>query len=454
MIIWGNAVNTERDAVGGKLVVLGLGYVGLPLALAAADAGHHVLGYDISESRVADLRAGRSRLVDVDDEALLDHLGTGMLAVTADSADLAGWNTYVICVPTPLLDGGPDLSMVLAAADLVAACLAPGDLVILESTTWPGTTRDVLAPRLRERTGLVPGEDFHLVFSPERIDPGNRSFPLTRIPKLVGGLTRADGERAAAFYRTFIDTVHVVSGPSEAEMAKILENTFRHVNLALVNELAVLCRETGVDLQESIDAAATKPFGFMPFYPGPGVGGHCIPVDPVYLTWHARNAGRTLRLVELAQQINRDMPRHLVTRVMDVLNSVGKAVRHSRVLILGVSYKPGVADVRESPAFPIAERLAELGAEVSWHDPLVAGDQGPPGTRRITELTESDVDDHDLTLLHTAHSCYAPEVLGRGDRLLLDARTVLDPVAGHGGSDLGRPAPARLTHGAGPGEKP
>ncbi|HUQ56453.1 nucleotide sugar dehydrogenase [Lentzea sp.] len=424
-------MNTEHDAVGGKLVVLGLGYVGLPLALAAADAGHHVLGYDISESRVDDLRAGRSCLVDVDDEALLAHLGAGTLSVTADPSGLAGWDTYVICVPTPLLDGGPDLSMVLAAADLVATCLTPGDLVILESTTWPGTTRDVLAPRLRERTGLVPGEDFHLVFSPERIDPGNQDFPLTRIPKLVGGMTRADSERAAAFYRTFIDTVHVVSGPSEAEMAKILENTFRHVNLALVNELAVLCRETGVDLQEAIDAAATKPFGFMPFYPGPGVGGHCIPVDPVYLTWHARNAGRTLRLVELAQQINRDMPRHVVARVTDVLNNAGKPVRRSRVLILGVSYKPGVADLRESPAIPIAETLGRLGAEVSWHDPFVPEDQDLFGPRRITELTESVVDDHDLTLLHTAHSCYVPADLARGDRLLLDARTVLDPVPSH-----------------------
>ncbi|WP_158102587.1 nucleotide sugar dehydrogenase [Lentzea kentuckyensis] len=423
-------MNTEDAATGHKLVVLGLGYVGLPLALAAVGAGHHVLGYDIRPERITELREGRSGLVDVDDEEIRAHLAAGTLAITSDPADLAGWDVYVICVPTPLLDGGPDLSMVLAAADVVATCLSPGDLVILESTTWPGTTRDVLAPRLRERSGLEPGEEFHLVFSPERIDPGNKQFPLTRIPKLVGGTTRAGSERAAAFYRTFVDTVHVVSGPSEAEMAKILENTFRHVNLALVNELAVLCRETGVDLQESIDAAATKPFGFMPFYPGPGVGGHCIPVDPVYLTWHARNAGRTLRLVELAQQINRDMPRHIVARVMDVLNAVGKPVRGSRILILGVSYKPDVADVRESPAFPIAERLAELGAEVSWHDPLVADGQGPPGPRRIAELTARELASHDLTLLHTAHSGYTDDDITRHTPLLLDARTVLDPVAG------------------------
>lgn len=430
-------MNSELDSVRSpaatqrrKMVVLGLGYVGLPLAVTAVGAGHHVLGFDINAARVKEIRAGHGGLVDIDDATLAAHLASGMLAVTADPADLSGRDVYVICVPTPLQDGMPDLSMVLAATDTVAGHVDPGDLVILESTTWPGTTKDVIAPRLRLRSGLVPGADFHLVFSPERVDPGNRCYPLARIPKLVGGMTARDSRAAAAFYRTFVDTVHVVSGPSEAEMAKILENTFRHVNLAFINELAELCHATGIDLLESIDAAATKPFGYMPFYPGPGVGGHCIPIDPVYLTWHARNAGQTLRMVELAGQINRGVPRHLVTRITTTLNGIGKPVRDARVLILGVAYKPGVPDLRESPVFSVVERLGRLGAEVTWHDPLVEPDRVLAGARRIDELTPAVLRDHDLTLLHTAHPDYDPAELARDTPLLLDARSVLDPIAG------------------------
>lgn len=418
-----------------KVAVLGLGYVGLPMALAIARAGHDVVGYDVSAGRVADIQACRTGLLDLDHAALAEQLASGSLTVTTDPIHLGSCETYLICVSTPLWDGRPDLSMVLAGVDTVAAALDPGDMVILESTTWPGTTTEVVAPRLRQRSGLVPGVDVRLVFSPERLDPGNEEFPLTRIPKVVGGMTREDGEHAADFYRTFLDSVHIVSGPAEAELAKILENTYRHVNLALVNELATLYSGTDINLREAIDAAATKPFGFMPFYPGPGVGGHCIPIDPMYLIWQARRTGRTLQLVEMAEQVNRAMPAHVVGRVTALLNEAGKPVRDSRVLVLGVSYKPNVTDCRESSAFPVVERLRRLGAEVRWHDPLVGRDAGPPGPR-LAELTGAAVAEADLVLLHTPHADYLSSPVVREARLLLDA---------HGGlRHLALPAVAEL----------
>jgi nucleotide sugar dehydrogenase len=392
----------ERRKVG----VLGLGYVGLPLALAAAEAGHHVVGYDTSAVKVAEVQAGRTDLVDLDHDRLAAQLAHGALSVTTEAKDLGACQVYVICVPTPLRDGSPDLSMVLAAVDAVAAVLDPEDLVVLESTTWPGTTTGVIAPRLAERSGLVPGVDMHLVFSPERIDPGNRQFPLAAIPKLVGGVTRQDGELAAAFYGTFLDTVHIVSGPTEAELAKIVENTYRHVNMALVNELAMLYSDTDVDLREAIEAAATKPFGFMPFYPGPGVGGHCIPVDPMYLIWHARRTGRTLQVVETAEQVNRSMPGHVVSRVAALLNGRDRSLRGSRVLLLGISYKPGVADLRESSAYAVARQLRGHGALVTWHDPLVRAEQDFLGLPRLGVLDEQALRDSDLVVLHTPHVQY------------------------------------------------
>jgi nucleotide sugar dehydrogenase len=403
-----------------KVAVLGLGYVGLPMALAVARAGHDVVGYDVSAARVADIHGGSTGLVDLDHDALAEQLASGSLTVTTDPIHLGSCQIYLICVSTPLRDGRPDLSMVLSGVDTVAAALDPGDMVILESTTWPGTTAEVVAPRLRERSGLVAGVDVRLVFSPERVDPGNREFPLTRIPKVIGGITRADGECAAEFYRTFLDSVHIVSGAAEAELAKILENTFRHVNLALVNELATLYSGGDIDLREAIDAAATKPFGFMPFHPGPGVGGHCIPIDPMYLIWQARRTGRTLQIVETAEQINRAMPAHVVARVTTLLNEVGKPVRDSQVLVLGVSYKPDVTDSRESSAFPVVERLRRLRADVRWHDPLVGPDSGPPAPR-LAELTREAVTGADLVLLHTPHEDYLRSPLVTQARLLLDA---------------------------------
>ena len=409
-----------------KVAVLGLGYVGLPVALAAAGAGHDVVGFDVAADKVAEIRRGRTELVDLDRGELARQLAAGTLSVTADPLALAACEVFVLCVPTPLRDGSPDLSVLVSALDYVAAAIQPGALVVVESTTWPGTTREVVVPRLRARSGFGDG-DIDVVFSPERIDPGNTRYPLARIPKLVGGMTAAAGERAARFYRTFVDVVHVMSGPAEAELAKILENTFRHVNLALVNELAVLCSDTGVDLREAIDAAATKPFGFMPFYPGPGVGGHCIPVDPMYLIWQARRTGHTLQLIEAAEQINRAMPQHVVGRVASLLNDAGKPVRGSTVLVLGVSYKPGVADVRESSATPIAERLLARGAVVGWHDPLVRDSFELAGARRHGMLTGDLLRSTDLVVLHTPHREYLiPESwLAAGSVPVLDTHGAL-----------------------------
>lgn len=408
-----------------KVAVLGLGYVGLPLAMAAARAGHNVVGYDVSTSRIDDIQSGTTGLVDLDHDALAEQLASDSLVVTTDPLHLGPCEIYVICAPTPLRDGSPDLSMVMAGVDTVAGVLDPGDLVILESTTWPGTTSEVVAPRLRELTGLVAGVDVRLVFSPERVDPGNQEFPLTRIPKVIGGMTREDSECAADFYRTFLDSVHIVSGTSEAELAKILENTYRHVNLALVNELAKLYSDTGINLREAIDAAATKPFGFMPFYPGPGVGGHCIPIDPMYLIWRARRTGRTLQLVETAEQINRGMPAHVVGRAAALLNDVGKPMRGSKVLVLGVTYKPNVTDSRESSAFPVIEQLLGRHAEVWWHDPMVGQDQAGPAGTRVVDLTTQVVHDADLVVLHTPHAWYLNSPFVRTAPLLLDAHGAL-----------------------------
>jgi len=288
--------------------VLGLGYVGLPLACAAAGAGHRVVGFDPDAPRVAGLRKGRSPVEDVEDRLLEKALATGRLSFTGDPADIEGSDTFVICVPTPLKEKTPDLTMVDAAVDVVAGALRPGGMVILESTTYPGTTEERLAPRLAAATGLHAPDDYHLAFSPERIDPGNPVYTLENTPRVVGGLGAAAGEAAAAFYSSFIDEVHRVSGPREAEMAKLLENTYRHVNIALVNEMAVFCEELGIDLWESIGAASTKPFGFAPFTPGPGVGGHCIPVDPSYLSWRVRRLGYPFRFVELAAEITTGCP--------------------------------------------------------------------------------------------------------------------------------------------------
>ncbi|MCE2540266.1 MAG: nucleotide sugar dehydrogenase, partial [Acidobacteria bacterium] len=351
--------------------VIGLGYVGLPLAVAFARAGLTAVGFDVDAERTAAIARGESYIGDVPGNELQRAVETGALTATTDFAELAGVDTINICVPTPLRKTrDPDLSYVVAAVDQVAAHLRPGQLVVLESTTYPGTVDEVVRPRL-EAAGLRAGADFFLAFSPERVDPGSTEWTTRNIPKVVGGVDARSTEAAAALYGLIVETVVPVSSPRVAEMVKLLENTYRAVNIGLVNELAMMCRELDVDVWEVIDAAKTKPFGFMPFYPGPGLGGHCIPIDPFYLSWKARQSGFESRFIELAGQVNGGMPRYVVERIAEALNSRSRAVRGSRVHLLGMAYKPGVSDVRESPAIDVADLLQRRGAVVSYSDPFV-----------------------------------------------------------------------------------
>jgi UDP-N-acetyl-D-glucosamine dehydrogenase len=409
---------------GFDLTIIGLGYVGMPLAKEATAAGLRVAGLDVDPHKIEELKAGRSYIDDLTDGDLDAMLSAGFTP-TVDPSVLAGSSTIVICVPTPLdEDRRPDLSAVVNASRTVAGQLRPGTLVVLESTTWPGTTDEVVRPILEE-SGLRAGVDFHLAFSPERIDPGNPKYGVRNTPKVVGGYTEACRERACAFYSRFIERVVPVSGTREAEMAKLLENTYRHVNIALVNEMAIFCDELGVNLWEAIEAAATKPFGFQKFLPGPGVGGHCIPVDPSYLSYTVRKLGYPFRFVELAQEINERMPSYVVTRVQRLLNRARKPVNGSHVVLLGVTYKPDISDTRETPAVPVAEALLELGADLSYCDPFVKewSVKGRVIPRR--ESLEEAVEEADVAVLLQQHSAFDLDTVERKARLVLDTRGVL-----------------------------
>ena len=351
-----------------RVVVLGLGYVGLPLAVRAAEAGFAVTGFDPDEAKIDSLHHRVSYVEDIAD----DRPGLSLMRATSRTEDVSGFDIAVVTVPTPLRGGAPDLSYVEDAASLVGQHLTPGALVVLESTTYPGTTENLVAETIRRVSGLQPGIDYDLGFSPERIDPGNSEFRLENTPKIVSATTGAGLARVEEFYGAIVEETVPVSSPKVAELAKLLENTFRHVNIALVNEMAMLAHEMGIDVWEAIDAAATKPFGFMRFEPGPGMGGHCLPVDPFYLAFKAREYDFPTEFVELAGKINVQQPHFCVERVVRALNDVSKPVRGSRVLLLGVSYKAGVGDLRESPAVKIAHLLRELGGDVSYHDPHVA----------------------------------------------------------------------------------
>ncbi|MFJ7337472.1 nucleotide sugar dehydrogenase [Streptomyces sp. NPDC101110] len=403
------------------LVVVGLGYVGLPLARSAAAAGLKVVGLDRSRRVVDGLNTGRSHVDDITDAEVRAMLEQGFEAV--DRADvIAGAAAVVVCVPTPLTDhGAPDLGAVHAAVDDIAAHLTAGTLVVLESTTYPGTTDEVVRPRL-EAGGLRVGVDFHLAFSPERIDPGNPSFGLENTPKVVGGITADCTKAARSLYERFVNRVVEAKGTREAEMAKLLENTYRHVNIALVNEMSMFCREIGVDLWDAIRCASTKPFGFAPFHPGPGVGGHCIPIDPNYLSYKVRSLGIPFRFVELAQEINQRMPVHVVNRAADLLNDQGKAVRGSRVLLLGVTYKPDISDQRESPALAVAENLLARGAELVYFDPRVEDWRvaGAPVERVEDYLAAAEA--ADLTILLQPHREIDLDELADRARSLFDTR--------------------------------
>ncbi|HKE67346.1 MAG TPA: nucleotide sugar dehydrogenase [Micromonosporaceae bacterium] len=406
------------------VVILGLGYVGLPLAKEAIQGGATVVGLDVKESVVDGLNAGRSHIDDLSDADVAAMIAAGFRA-TLDETEIASATTAVICVPTPLHgDGGPDLTAVESAAHAVSRHLQPGMLVVLESTTYPGTTDEIVRPIL-EQSGLTAGVDFDLAFSPERIDPGNKEFGPRNTPKIVGGDTPRCTERAAEFYGRFVDTIVRTKGTREAETAKLLENTYRHVNIALVNEMARFCHELGVDLWDVIHAASSKPFGFQAFYPGPGVGGHCIPIDPNYLSHKVRaKLGYPFRFVELAQEINSSMPSYVVWRAQNILNDAGLACNGSRILLLGVTYKADIGDQRESPAIPVARLLAGLGAKVSYHDPLVTNwKAGGVDVPRIDDV-EVAVGDVDLVILIQNHSVYDPEKLSRRSRRFFDTHGV------------------------------
>jgi nucleotide sugar dehydrogenase len=404
------------------LVVIGLGYVGLPLAQEASRAGLAVTGLDVSAGVVDGLNAGRSHVDDLSDADIAEMIERGFTATT-DASVIADAHAVVICVPTPLTpEGGPDLGAVLGATRAIAEHLQPGQLVVLESTTYPGTTDDEVRPVL-EAGGLAAGRDFHLAFSPERIDPGNPQYGMRNTPKVVGGHTEACTEAAAAFYSRFVDTVVRARGTREAEMAKLLENTYRHINIALVNEMARFCYELDIDLWDVIAAAKSKPFGFQAFYPGPGVGGHCIPIDPNYLSYQVQaKLGYPFRFVELAQEINAGMPSYVVRRIQDVLNDQGKALRGSRILLLGVTYKPDIADQRESPAKPIAVELRDKGAQVEFHDPhVVSWRLGAESLTRVDDL-DSALAGADVVVLLQNHSDYdLPSITARA-ACLFDTR--------------------------------
>ena len=410
---------------GGRVVVVGQGYVGLPLAVRAVEVGHTVVGFELDKDRVDRLRAGRSFIDDIGDDDLAAALATGRYRPTDDPAEIAGFDTAVVCVPTPLRDGAPDLTYVESAARLLAPHVRPGSTVVLESTTYPGTTEEVFAPILEAGSGLRAGPDFHVGFSPERIDPSNPTWGLQNTPKIVSGIDDAARAAVTAFYDSLVDTTVPAPGTREAELAKLLENTFRHVNIALVNELAIYCHELDIDVWAVIDAAASKPFGFMKFTPGPGVGGHCLPIDPSYLSWQVRRAlGRTFRFVEIANDVNDNMPGYVVTRVVEHLNGRKLAVNGSTILLVGLTYKRNSGDARQSPATAVARRLADLGAQLQAVDPHLAP-QEVPGAVALVDLTPEAVDAADLVVVLTDHDDLDWALLERHADKVLDTRNRL-----------------------------
>src|SRR5471030_2425184 len=412
----------DRSAVTG---VIGIGYVGLPLAMEFCDAGFTVIGYDITQSLCDQLMSGVSHILDVPSAQLAAHVKSGKFLATADEAAVARADTVSIAVPTPLAKTrDPDMSYVIAAAEAVARRTKKGMLIVLESTTYPGTTRDVMQPRL-EGLGLVIGADVFLAFSPERVDPGNPTWHTKNTPKVLGGITSACTEVAAALYATCIDTIVPVSSPEAAELTKLLENTFRSVNIGLVNEMAIICDRLGVDVWEVIEAAATKPFGFMKFTPGPGIGGHCIPLDPHYLAWKMRTLNYKTRFIDLASEINSAMPDVVANKVSLALNDERKAVRGSKVLVLGVAYKRDIDDMRESPALDVIRLLEEHGANVSYHDPHVARYSEEGHERVGVALTDDVLAKADAVVIITDHSSIDYQRLVDKASLVVDTRNAL-----------------------------
>ena len=408
-----------------SVVVVGLGYVGLPLACEAQTAGLQVAGFDLNDEVVRGLNSGASHIDDISDSQVREMVEAGFVA-TSDSTVIRTADIVVICVPTPLsVNGGPDLSYVVGSVGVISQNLRAGHLVILESTTYPGTTEEVLIPGLEE-SGLRAGIDFDVAFSPERIDPGNATFGIANTPKVVGGVDQAATSRAARFYEQFVKEVVPAKGPREAELSKLIENTYRHVNIALMNELVKFCHELDIDLWDAIRCAATKPFGYEAFFPGPGVGGHCIPIDPNYLSHRIKtHLGQPFRFIELAQEINDGMPNYVAKRVQSLLNDQGKAVKGSRVLLLGVTYKANIADQRESPAKAVALALTAIGAVVTFHDPYVESwTLNGRHIERVEELGQG-IGNADVIVLLQSHTEYHDQVIWPKDVPILDTRGIL-----------------------------
>jgi len=415
----------ERSAAPAtKVAVIGQGYVGLPLAVRAAEQGYDVIGYDLDEGRIAQLANGSSFIEDIADERLQGVLATGRFHPTADPIDLAGFDIAIITVPTPLREGMPDLSYIEASAAQLGAHLKPGGCVILESTTYPGTTEELMLPILEEASGLEAGRDFHAGYSPERIDPGNKTYTLETTPKVVSGIDAASLAVVQGFYDDIVIKTVPVRSPKEAELTKLLENTFRHVNIALVNELAMFARDLGIDVWEAIDAAESKPFGFMPFRPGPGVGGHCLPIDPSYLSWKVKQSlGQTFRFVELANEINEHMPDYVIRRLVAALNDRELPVKGRRILVLGLAYKKNTGDDRESPSTRIIELLELLQADVAVCDPHVDPARSHAmGSAEMVDLTADQLRRADAVVVLVDHDSFDLDLVAAEASYVLDTR--------------------------------
>ena len=421
-------LKTKKARVG----VLGLGYVGLPLAVVFAEAGFHVTGIDPDSRKVDCLNKGVSYIPDVQTPAIEKLVKSGHLNATTDFAVLKDLDAVSICVPTPLRKtGDPDMSFILSATDELAKYMHPGMVVVLESTTYPGTTREVLLPKLGAECGLTIGEDWFLAFSPERVDPGREDFTTINTPKVMGGITEACSEVAAIWYEGAIRTIHRVSSAEAAEMAKLLENTFRMINIGLVNELAMMCEHLGVDVWEVIEAAASKPFGFMKFTPGPGLGGHCIPIDPLYLSWKMKSFHYNARFIELASEINTNMPRYVVNRVMEALNDRGKPLKGSRILVVGAAYKPDIDDIRESPALDVIGLLQKKGGLVQYHDPYIPHIHHEIDGWYLESVPDvmQAVREADAVVIITNHRVYDYQAIVEASSFVFDSRNATRSVA-------------------------
>ncbi len=426
------ALITKLQNKTARIGILGMGYVGMPLAVVFAEAGFQVLGIDPDARKVDSFNKDISYIQDVPSDTVARLRKTGKLSMTSDFAALKDIDAVSICVPTPLGKfGDPDMSFILSAADQLAKYVHKGMVVVLESTTYPGTTRELMLPKLTQQSGLRIGEELFICFSPERVDPGRKDWTTLNTPKVIGGITLACAEVAQAWYAGAIKTVVPVSSAEAAEMAKLLENTFRMINIGLVNELAIMCERLGVNVWEVIEAAATKPFGFMKFTPGPGLGGHCIPIDPLYLSWKMKELNYTAKFIELASEINSNMPRYTVSRLMDALNDRGKALKNSKVLVLGVAYKPDIDDVRESPALDVIALMQKKGADVSYHDPYIPQIHHEHEGWKMNSVSDvmQSVKEADAVVIVTNHTTYDYKAILASAKFIFDSRNALSSIA-------------------------